>query len=237
MTLGKFKRLFIVLLIPLLLFGYLSTLLIFPYEKYAYITCAPFFGIENCREVGDPDSSLHKSVKSEYPRWFEVNIGKYDGEAFLQNVIQASGRAFGNALVVSAFPFNGSPASAALAMQSLAGQSAIVHLGTDSTTKSAVLNSELNLFCNNLNFTGVPGEYVSNCYGENWGGPVTYRLSGNEQKQLDKLQSSINEEVDKRQSDYNLYRVITYPIFVVIFLMVSFFIWLFARAIKFVKNG
>lgn len=237
MTLGKFKRLFIVLLIPLLLAGYVSTLFIFPYEKYAYITCAPFLEIENCREVGDPGSSFHKSVKNEYPQWFDVNIGEYDGEAFLQNFIQASGRVFGNALVVSASPFNGNPASAALAMQSLAGQSAIVHLGKDFTTKSTIRNSGLNLSCNDINFTDVAGEYVSNCYGENWGGPVTFRLSGSEQQELDKLKISVKKEVDKRQSDYNMYRVVTYPIFVIIFLIVSLIVWIFARAVRFVKNG
>lgn len=239
MSTRKFRRLFIVSFVPLLILGVITAQLLFHYSggRYEYILCDSFLGIDNCRPVGDPDGNLYKHVEGEYPAWFSV-YGLDDRSAPLYNFIMASTRVVPGVQIVHASPFVGFGPEVASFMGSFAGMRAVVKLGIEKGERSIIISDEdIILYCNDLSFKAMEGEYTSRCYGKGWAGNVTYRATGVSRDELDKLLASINKTVDSRSRDYNIYRAVMYPIYVYLFLLVSFFAWVFLKAVRFVKNG
>lgn len=240
MTTRKFRRLFIVSFIPLLIFGVITAKILFHYsgEKYSYILCAPYLERENCRPLGDPDGKLYQYVKGEYPAWFDVTESNYDSNTPLHNFIMASTRFVPDAQIMSASPFVGYGPEVESFMGSLAGRRVVVKLGILQGERSVITDdNNIILYCNNLRFNTQEGEYTSHCYGDGWGGPVTYRTTGVSRDELDKLLVSINKEVDSGRLGYDIYRIVMYPIFIYLFLLISFFVWISVKAVRFVKNG
>lgn len=237
MTLKKYSRLVLVSILPLMLTGYFAAKLIWPHDPYAYITCAPFFltGDENCRSVGD--GSLYDSVKGEHSAWFDVQVGEYDEDAYLHDFVEASARIIPSVEIVSATPFVGNGPDVKSFMGSLAGRRAVMNLGIPDEERSLITDEVVILYCNDLWLDDGKDEYTSGCYGNGWSGPVTYRVNGAGKEELDSLRTSIEEKISDRRDEYNLYRIIMYPIFVYTFFLVSFLIWLVARAVRYVKNG
>lgn len=237
MTWKKYLRLVLVSILPLMLAGYFAAKLIWPYEPSAHITCAPFLltGQENCRNVGD--GSLYDSVKSEHPAWFDVHVGDYDEDAYLHDFVEASARIIPTVEIVSATPFFGYSPDVKSFMGSLAGRNAVMNLGIQDEERSLITDEVALLYCKNLQIGDGNEEYTSDCYGNGWSGPVTYRVNGAGKEELDSLITSIEEEIADRRNDYNLFRIVTYPIFVYTFFFVSFLIWLVARAVRYVANG
>lgn len=239
MSTRKFRRLFIVSFVPLLILGVITAQLLFHYSggKYEYILCKSFMGIDYCHQVGgDPDGNLYKHVKGESPAWFSLP-DLYDKSPPLVNFIEASTRVVPDVQIVHASPFVSFGPEVASFMGSLAGRRAMVKLGFQKGERSIISGEDIILYCNTLRFKAMEGEYSSHCYGKGWGGNVTYRATGVSRDELDKLLAAINKAVDSRSWDYNIYRAVMYPIYVYLFLLVSFFAWVFLKAVRFVKNG
>ena len=239
MTKKQFVRLFIVVFFPLLLLGFITANFVFKNSggAYAYILCAPFLDSENCRPVGDPEGALYKSVKSKYPAWFDVTEDGYDSDSPLSNFVMASTRTVREAVIVEAVPFTGYGADVTSFMSALAGKRAMVNLGIREGQRSKIYVDGVLLACTNLVFAEKDGEYLSQCYGDGWGGPVKYRATGQSRDELDRLQQAVNGEVASRRSDYVVYRAVMYPIFIYLFLAVSLLIWATIKAARFVKGG
>lgn len=235
MSASKYKRLFIVSFIPLMALGFLTARFVFNQSgmRYSFVTCAPFISLENCRQVGDPDGGLYKRVISEHPAWFDVEVGDYDADAPYRNFISASTRILSDAQIVRAFPAPGS----ASVMESLPGHRAIIKLGIEEGERSFIQDGIYVLYCNSLKFESKGGEYTSYCFGDGWSGMVTYQATGNSRDQLDKLLSSIREIDSQRRSEYNIFRVVMYPLFVYLFILVSLIVFIVSRAIRYVKSG
>ncbi len=235
----QFTRLFIVSFLPLLILGVVAAKILFNHsgDKYAYILCIPSTTFENCRQLGDPDGKLYQLTKSYYPAWFDVTEDGYDTDAPLSNFVMASTRIVRDARVVSAAPFAGYGTEVESFMTSLIGKRAIVKLGIEKEESSIISNDGIILFCNNLWFQARKGEYSSQCYGDGWGGSVTYQVTGASLEELNRLLASINEEVDSRKFDYNIYRVVMYPLLIYVFLIASLLVWAGIKAARFVRNG
>lgn len=242
MTRKKFIRIFIVSFIPLLILGFVFAKTVATYDPYAYITCAPFqlSGVtldENCRSVGDPDGPLHKSVRSEHPSWFDIMEPRYDADAPLHNFITGSQRIINQVEIVDASPFFGYGKDVAEYMKSLTGKKAILQLGIPGNERSVIIDNGISsLYCNNLNFEDTPGLYMSQCYGNGWGGPIVYHVSDLDRPKMDELKSGIEKIISERESDYFLYRIIIYPLFIYVFLLISLLIWIFRKAVRFVNS-
>lgn len=239
MSANKYKRLFIVSFIPLLALGFLTSKFVFHKSgmKYSFVTCAPFMDFENCRQVGDPDGTLYKSVKSEHPAWFDVDVSDYDAGAPLNNFISASTRVLPDAQIVRTNTFAFASPRSESVMASLIGQKAAIKLGIEEGERSFIQDGMYFLYCNSLKFESKEGEYTSNCYGDGWSGVVTYQATGHSRDQLDKLLSSIKKVDSKRKSEYNIFRVVMYPFFVYLFILVSLIVFIVSRAIRYVKSG
>lgn len=219
--------------IPLLISGVITAKILFNYSgnKYAYILCAPFLGDENCRQVGDPDGNFYRHVKSEYPAWFDVTSRNESNNTPLTNFFQVSTRVVADAQIMDSYygvePFVGP----------LTGRRVTVVLGMQQGDQSIISGEDIILYCHNLLFEAQEGQYSSNCFGDGWNDLITYRATGASRENLDKLLASINKIVDSRKSDYDFYRIVMYPIFIYLFLLISFFLWVSGKAVRFVKNG
>lgn len=207
--------------------------------KYSFITCAPstLTGTENCRQVGDPSGKLHQSVRSEHPAWFDVEVGEFDKDAPYQNFISASTRVLTDAQIVRTKTYAIHTPQSESVMASLPGQKAVIKLGIEEGESSFVQDNMYFLYCNSLKFEEKAGEYTSGCYGDGWEGVVTYQAAGYSRGELDKLLSSIQRVESQRKSEYNIFRIVMYPMFVYLFLLASLIIFIVSKAIKYIKAG
>ena len=93
------------------------------------------------------------------------------------------------------------------------------------------------LYCGQLSFEKEVGEFTADCFGDGWNAFVTFRVYGEDQRGLDRLSGSINEEIKLRRTDRIFYSLFTYPLFIYLFLFISLIVWLFMKAVRFVKAG
>ena len=234
----KFLRLFMVLFIPLLILGIVVGNIIFNRsgEQFARILCTPDYSGEHCRSVGELDGKWHRQLKSEYPAWFDVLKRDYDESSYLHNFIMASTRVLPDVQII-AVHYDGFDADAKSFMNYSVGRRAIVKLGIDKEEKSFISEDTPIIYCYSLTFEAKEGEYTSYCFGDGWGAGFTYRAIGASRDNLEKLLASINQIEDSRRREYNIYRVVMYPIFIYLFILISFISWIFVKAVRFVKNG
>lgn len=235
----QFVRLFAVAFFPLLLLGFIAANIIFDKSggKYAYILCAPFGKFENCRPLGEPNKALYESVKNEHPAWFDVFDDRHSRDSPLSNFIMASRRTVRDAVIVKATPFAGYGADVSSSMKSLVGKRTQIELGIKEGEQPSVYRDGARLLCNNLFFSEANGEYTSQCYGNGWGGPLTYKVTGQSRDELEKLQTAISEIVSSRENDYFIYRAVMYPMFIYLFLLVSLLAWGAMKAARYVRAG
>lgn len=239
MTYRKYVRLCFVVFLPLLLLGFVTFKFFVPYpDQTAIVTCEeqPPFS-ENCRYVGDFESSLYASIKAGRPSWVGLQIGERKSGGDIINLVEATGRMFDGANIVSARPFLGHGPEVRDYMQRMIGRSATVIWGGDQKATSIVSDQSATIFCNDITIEDAVGQFTGNCYGDGWGGLITFKVAGQEEDRLEKLRAKASEELRSLDRDYLLYRAITYPAFIYIFLLISGFIWLARKAVRFVANG
>ncbi|ABM39229.1 hypothetical protein Pnap_3933 [Polaromonas naphthalenivorans CJ2] len=219
--------------IPLLILGWITSKF-FPFDNHSLIVCQHNF----CRNLGtDINNGLYKHAKSQSPSWFEVQVGDYDENAFPHDFISASTRIVRNAKIISASASGAYGPEVESFMGALAGQQAIVKLGASNDERSIIKNNFIKLSCNELIFKAQEGKYASTCYGDGWSGLVNYWVPSDSRSELDELLNSVNNKIDSRKSEYYLYMTVMLPAFVYAFFVVSFLIWLFVKAARFVKSG
>ncbi|MGH0214369.1 hypothetical protein NKY66_10685 [Sinorhizobium meliloti] len=235
MNLRQYARLTLVSFIPLLLIGFVVATFLLPYPKFANMLCRPYFQEADCVAfTDDADYELVKKRTWAADAWFDVWTGKQEG--FLGDFVEAQYRLFPEAEIAEVY-FMAAPDDAASIKQSLEGKSATIHLGIPDGQRSTISAAYTKLFCNGLHFRDAVGEYMSACFGDGWSANVIYRLTGEGQQTLDHLLSAINEERAERQLEYNLYRLVTYPLFIYLFFFISFLSLLCVKAVRFVRNG
>jgi hypothetical protein len=228
-----------VLFIPLMLAGVITFRVLVPYDRYAYFLCEPglFGGHENCRFMGSSTEGLYKTVKRDYPAWFGVQIGKWDSNAYPVNFVEASSRNILGAHIVDAEPFALQGEDAARYMKSLVGMPASIQLGGVEKENSIIADGLATLTCNEFRFEDSPGLYTSNCWGAGWGGPVKFTVSGADNDAIQDLKNQIKKEEEWLHNDFITYQIITYPLFVYLFLIASGISWIVLKAVRFVRNG
>lgn len=232
MNFRKYVRLFIVLFLPLFGLGYVLYSIHSPYTKYQYILC----GGDSCRFMGSEQGKLYNSVKKQYQNWFDVSVASTD--KYLVNFIQASGRILNSVEIVDAVPhaiIYGPEVKKY--MKTFIGKNASVFLGMNPGDKSIILDNYFILNCNELRFFDDVSTFSARCYGNGWDGLIKFISSGQDKERLTDLRQSIMEKINQRESDYLTYRIVTYPLFIYIFLVLSAFAWVSSKAIKFVRNG
>lgn len=238
MTGSQYKRLLLVAFVPLLLLGVIVSELLVPYDRYLFLLCTDP-GLENCRNVGDPKSALYKAIERDYEAWFDVRLPLEEDRSVITAFSMASRRVVTISEIVTAIPFGGSAQGSAQAqlMSKLVGRNATAVLGIKKGEKSIVTKDEIMLFCNSFYFQNDQRTYGSQCYGDGWGGPITYKASSYSDEMLDGLASEMRQEISKKKWDHASYIAIMYPIFIYLFFIISLIIWLAKKSTKYVKQG
>lgn len=237
MSFSKYRRLCLVLLVPLLIAGYMCARLAWPFDHYVNVLCAPFLNSENCRRVGPPEGNFYNYVKKDAPAWVEINPSSRDFKSYVYPMAEASARmVFGK--VISAVPYAGHGPEVAAFMHKFVGKDAVFQLGVEDKKLRSLVAIDPPLFlCHTLSFGSEPGTYTGQCYGDGWGGPITFRADGPSRIMLDNLNASIEKEIRDTRSEYRWYQIVMYPIFIYGFLILSLFWWLTVKANRFVKRG
>lgn len=237
---NQYRRLFIVSFIPLMGLGFFTSKILFHQSgmEYSYFMCTPSWNEpEICREVGEYDGGLHQRVKSQHSAWFEVEVGDFDKDAPYLNFISASTRVLPDVQIVRTKTYFGSSSENVSMMASLPGQKAVIILGMKDGEKSFIQDKMYFLYCNNLKFEENTGEYSSDCFGDEFRGLVTYQVTGYSRDVIDKLRSAIQVVESRRKYEYDIFRIVMYPMFVYLFLLASFVIFIISKAIRYVKAG
>ena len=239
MTFRKYLRLCAVSFAPLLLIGFVLFRFFIPYQGQSnVVTCEEWsVDYENCRNVGDRESSFLKYVESQHPIWVDVKVSDWNPNLENYILVMATGRSFKQSRIVSAEPYRPASPEVRNYMQALVGKTATVVLGFDDNDKSVVAERSALLNCHSLEIKGPTGFFSAACFGQSWGGTLTFEVFGRERDRLETLKSAIQEEVSEIKSQYFMYRVVTYPLFVYLFLIASALIWLVNKAVRFVQRG
>ena len=235
MTRQKFKRLFLVLLGPLVISGAISAIVANNDDGSLNLRCESFtIDFENCRPTGWGD--FDKSVAEQAPAWFNAKVRSYENNSFPNAYISASQRRVNNAEILEVSPYLGTREGAGSPLselRSLSGRRISIVFGVPSERIR-----ELNpLGCNELDLQEASsGVFTAGLCGiPNGVAQVKFSVGPQEQQYLLTLKSAIDREIaERRKLMVQNYLFIT-PIFVVLFLVISGLVWIIRRAIAYVS--
>lgn len=244
MTFGKYKRLLVVVSLPLLLLGYFLSEFVVPYPKFARLVCQNWGTMENCRNVGEPGETFYDHTKKQSPAWFQVNGGPID-DTHVYYVVEGDARLLGRVTIDEVVPYLDIMNSQEPAMmEKLKGREAMMRLGIEKGQRSVDLGSEIFLYCHTLQldmkprpYIKNPGPYLADCVADNWGGLIAFTPGQEAGQTLALLRNAISEEVDKKERDYLMHRIVIclYPL--ALFLILSGSVWVMRRAAAYVRAG
>jgi hypothetical protein len=241
MTWSKYRRLCLVLVLPLLIAGYLCARGFWPYDRYVHILCELRETGEYCRPVGPPEGEFYKEVKKEAgtPAWVPITPSSRKRGDFIYPWVEATQLHVAFSEILSARNYVGQGPDTANVMQRLIGMKGFMTLGfKDKALHSSIIEDFASLYCNSLEFGVQPGTYETVCYGNDFGGPITFRIAGGSSRQLlDGLNTAIEKEINEKRADYLFYRIAAYPMFVYLLLILSVLGWIAQKATRFVKAG
>lgn len=237
MSFQQYKRLLVVLFVPLLVVGVVVSYLLFSKDNAVQLLCEPWFsGVgDNCRDLGG--TPLYSVVHKKYPTWFDVYPAK--DSKIISASIENSGRVLRGVTVLGVNSFGGYPDDVSRQIKGLIGKQGAIVLGIrDSSSRSIVLDSgNVLLYCNSLRFKEGNDFYQSYCFGEGWGADIYYSVLGEDRDALSALESSISEEIKRVEESIVIGWVVMTPMFVIIFVLISFVIYLVQKAYRYVKGG
>jgi hypothetical protein len=241
MTFRKYGRLLAVSFIPLMLIGYLVFGFFVPFEQYDNILCEYDFGSEHCRNAGGSENNFYKSVKNSHKAWFDIglkpNTGANHQNSSIYFALQGSSLYLEGGQIVDARSYPGISAASEQLVKSLIGKPANAQFGIEGHKNSIVMTDGVILYCNAVDFTEDPNLYRASCGGDGWNGIFYLSFISSSKLHLDEMESSILRAMDRTNAEYFQYRLITYPLFVYIFLILSALFWTVRKAIGFVNAG
>lgn len=243
MAFGKYKRLLLVALLPLLLLGFGFSVFIMPFARYVDIRCSQFGDLELCvNSLRNPRSFDNGT---EMPPRFEVS-GPAVEHRNVRYLVEADERTVGRVTVQNIVLHNGlrDPRAAETAVQKLIGRTATLHLGVGKDERSVDFGGDAFLFCNTLEYDKEPlswfpnpGPYNAVCIGDDWSGYVSFGPSPEAQRSLTLLRNAVGDEVGKIEREFWVHRIGLTVAPLVLFLIVSAIVWLTRKAAAYVRAG
>lgn len=233
MTFAQYKRLLLVVAIPLILLGVLTTEVFLPLPRVAHVGCTKM-GQEQCVNWGEYDSEFYKFKKSQQAGW--VNVSNKDEKGSVNVLALAGIRTIMPKIIeVNSLIINDSEVNKS--MEKVIGFDVPVQLGFIEGSSKIDTTSKDRFYCSTLVLENNSDSYVSACEVGAWRGSIRFVPNDNDRVMLIELQSALHE--NQRQWDNVLLqaRLIGYSIFLIGFLLISMMIWLGVRAYKFVRNG
>lgn len=237
MTKRKYIRLLLVCALPLFVAGIFTTESLFNGQPYAAVTCEQYTDKDNCRYLGDWESSLYKHVKSETPLWFDMG---WERRNYMRSLVfaEATSRTLNDIRVSAASPYLGSGQHAADVMNSLVGsQNTSIQLGFESGQRSYLGDGVNILLCHSLVFKESSNDYEAACFGEGWGGIITFGAFGDSKRTLVDLETQVSDEVNRFFVSRIVEKAILWPMFIYLFLLLSLAVYLIRKAARYVNAG
>jgi hypothetical protein len=238
MTASQYKRLCLVLFVPLLLTGYLVATYALPYNRFQVVMCQQFVGGDNnCVSASSLDSPLYKHMKQLHKAWFDVELGPQERGSITTSLPMASGRLLEDVEILKDKPYWMFGPDVGRFVDGMAGRRGMIQLGIPDKELSLVSSDRFLLLCHNIRYQGTPGVYSSRCFGDGWTAPFKYRVLAQDRDMLEGLKAEIHKSFDDKVTEYRIYQAVMYPAFVYLFLNLSALVWLTGKAVQYVRRG
>lgn len=230
MTWRKYRRLLIVISLPLLIAGGIFFSTAVPAPFYASIICTqPLPNYENCRTTDGVGEPFDESIRSKSRSWFDVQLASYDQNKFPTAFVSASPRLIEGAQILEVTPYAGAntgPGSGIEALSTPTGRSISIALGVEPNgARDAYLYI---IGCNELRFDKQSSTFTAGLCGLP-DGVASIRFSTDDQS-LGELAKAVNEEVASARTDLIFHYLLGVPVFLVLFLVLSGLAWVVRRA-------
>lgn len=228
-------------LAPLLIGGAIFSYYTSPFSGGNFIMCDNSYGEDFCRNVGGFDSPLLSVVRKNQESWFDImersGSGSGSGSGFLSIYIEGSQRLLKEVTVPSDSLLYKKIDEVPYYIKNLQGKSGAIILGiSDPSQRSLVTDNKFLLYCNRLSLELGNDRYQSFCFGDGWNGLIEYSVTGKTKDMLSSLSSSISEAKANLKKELILYWIITTPIFLAAFILISLFIFSLRKAYAYVKG-
>ncbi|MGF6348172.1 hypothetical protein [Variovorax sp. W2I14] len=230
MTFSKYKRLFLVLLLPLLCCGFVLSLLS-PFRSEYSVVCETVFKAEICKRTRGAESTEYKVAKANY-RAPLFTVQATEPDAFIRPLVEASPRLLSKVQIVGFTPYNlsGTP-EASSAIQAMTGRTGSLQLGVPPSRQSTIEANDFLIYCTELDVRSPGDTYESVCSGKDWQGRLKFTALEQSQEVLQALRAAVNRELDRKTGDFVGYAALVYPFFVYLFLLVSLLVY-FASKVR-----
>lgn len=238
MTGAQYRRLLIVLTVPLLIAGAVFTRAVIRPDNYATILCdnSTIFG-ENCRTTDGLGEKWDEQLRSEHPAWFDIHTRSYENNSFPYAIVSGSQRYVSGIRIVSVSPYAGtdeSPGSPLAQLRNMTGQEISIVFG-NKERDARPLNP---LGCNELNFDDNGETYTAGLCGiPNGVAQVKFTVEGEGSKNLSELRTKIDEEISKQKQSIIIDYAVGIPLFLFVFLLGSLLVWAVRRSISYIRAG
>lgn len=238
MTKTQYRRLLIVITVPLLIAGAIFTRAVIRPDNFATILCdnSTIFG-ENCRITDGLGEKWDLRLRSEQPAWFDIQTRPYEKNSFPTAIVSGSQRLVSGIRIVSVTPYSftdDSPGSPIDELRALTGREIAIVFGNREDDPN-LLNP---LGCNELIFDGSNNIYTAGLCGvPNGVAQVKFTASGEASKQLEKLKEEIEKEIASEKRNIIVEYALGTPLFIILFLLGSSVVWSVRKAVSYVRAG
>lgn len=238
----QFLRLTLVLALPLMILGVVLALTLYPRELRYNVLCMDQHSREFCHWVSDtPRSSGGSTIFGFHHPSFHgavIDVGVYaDGPRLVGAVVE-------EAVAEASFDLDVEYEEMVERVQGIVGRRAIIALGASLDRWHFDTSNNLGFVCGNLSFYdnplfGVegPNRVSAWCGGPEWRARITFSPDDAGRAMLSRLRTSAIEMAQDLRFEFWAHYVISALLPVALFLLASLVIWLFLRAVSYVRAG
>jgi hypothetical protein len=237
-TWSKYRRLCLVLLMPLLIAGFIVTCVVDPWHRDPDVLCTQSLGTQQCHL--DPTGKDYWKEVGDHPDdWFEFTTPVSKNATLNTYHILASARGV-TAKINYVGYYSGSSDEQKSFLKTLDGRNALVLLsdlgGKQHPDSLTLPNGDLEIRCTDIEDKGT-GDFEGRCWGMDWQGIVMFEVTGSGRQMIEDLNKAINQSIASGQLDFWAYVLIEYPMFIYGFLLLSLLAAIAKKATRYVKAG
>ncbi|XLU00566.1 hypothetical protein Aerorivi_02406 [Aeromonas rivipollensis] len=237
MTWEQYRRLLIILTIPLLIAGAIFTRVTIDPEKYVTFLCYNTMVGERCSQTDGLGGPWDKSLRNKEVAWFNVNTRSYKNNSFPRTYVSSNRRFLQGARIVSVKPYVGTDASSGSPLDQLrakTGQEISIIFGSNDED-ARLLNP---LGCNELWLDGEDNNYIAGLCGIPGGvAQVEFTVGPEGSQMLSELKNEIDNQISIVRNEIIFSYVVGIPMFLLMFLLGSLLVWMIRKAIRYIRAG
>lgn len=229
----RFRRLCMVLFLPLTLIGIIYVNRHEPETRYQYLLCQDTW----CRSLGQPSDRLYESIRGDDSNWYSPYFKDVGDGLLAISFVEASNKYLSDVEIVDASATISSDYELSKAMASrVVGQKADLALGH--LSQSTIVDGKPILSCGTVWVdTDKKGIMTAECRGAEWIIRIDFKCSSEDRTYFQKIRESIKSATIEKDFEYISFILFAYPMFFWMFLAISALIWLGYKSFKYVSRG